>query len=81
MKKIKFEYSENIKHYRKENNVENTMKNIKYRDGKMPYFSYILVSEYGIFEQRVRTKKINDNTFQVMPGYGQLSFGIFKVQN
>ncbi|MDR0289093.1 MAG: hypothetical protein LBH78_03515 [Rickettsiales bacterium] len=79
--KYEFEYSKSMQLYRKEENIENEMKSIEISStkAKMPYFSYDLVTDIGTFRQYVRTRKLNDTTFQVLVGNGQASDGIFRL--
>ncbi|MCT0449985.1 hypothetical protein [Lactococcus lactis] len=79
--KYEFEYSKSMQLYRKEENIENEMKSIEISStkAKMPYFSYDLVTDIGTIKQCVRTRKLNDNTFQVLGGSGQHSDGIFRL--
>lgn len=81
-----FEYNEQMKKYRKENNVQNKIENVgvkndKQLKNKFPKFSVKISSKYsGIHEIIVSTRRLSDKTFQVVGGYGQLSYGkIVKI--
>lgn len=79
----KFNYSESMEKYRKENNINNKIEVVKLASStqlknKFPKFTIIVNSEYGTCENIVKTRKLFDNTFQVIDGYGQLSFGIIE---
>ena len=80
---FEFEYSELMKEYRKRENINNEIKEIKKlgnKSSKLPYFEFLLIGEgfpNGI-KQKVRTKIIDENSFKVMQGCGQFQNGIFK---
>lgn len=78
-----FEYSKSMREYREKENVKNEIKNIEISSLKseMPYFTFDLEAESGSYRQKIRTKKISGNEFQVLDGYGQFSYGIFILQN
>ena len=81
--KFSFEYSGIMRAYLKGTKEKRQIKNIEISSmkAKMPYFSYDLVTKRsGVIKVKVRAKKINENTFRVLKGYGQDSCGIFTLE-
>jgi hypothetical protein len=81
----KFEYTDFMKQYRKENNVQNTIASVQLKDknqtkNKRPQFVISLQSNVGTFENTVKTTNLSDNRYEVEDGWGQLTHGrITKV--
>lgn len=81
---FKFEYSEHMKEYRKENKIDNTIIAInplspRQLKRKYPKFTLDNMTSYGIISQVVNTKQTSEGVFQVLDGYGQLTDGLISV--
>lgn len=81
---FKFEYSEHMKQYRKDNNISNTIVAInpltfKQLKHKYPKFTVDIMSDYGIISHIINVKKVSDDTYTVLDGYGQLTGGTISV--